>query len=239
MMAGTPECENFPTFQSVWDTGTGKDGSQRKLDKKSINDSSSQSSSDSQGKNSDDDDLKKTNRYSLFSPGISARALWSVSAPDLSSSDEIIEAWKCEECGHENYRENAGECECCGTGICFMDEQKNNLASIERQLFVEEYGLDNHNHDDDQVSPIKSPKTSSLRELLSRHPSFQNKPKAREGDSIISYSSAATTRTANLSPASAFSPASLSPRSRQLRRQQAPKYESLTRAHQLNHKRKE
>jgi hypothetical protein len=218
MMAGTPERENFPTFQSVWDTGTGKDGSQRKLDKKSINDSSSQSSSDSQdknskdGKNSDDDDSKKTNRYSLFSPGISARALWSVSAPDLSS-DEIVEAWKCEECGHENYHENAGECECCGTGICFMDERKNNLASIERQLFVEEYGVDDHNHDDDQVSPIKSPKTSSLRVLLSRHPSFQNKSKTREGDSIISYSSAATTPTANLSPASAFSPASLSPRS--------------------------
>ena len=131
--------------------------------------------------------------------------LWSVSAPDLN---ETGEAWKCEECGHENYDMNEGECECCGMGICFMDERSNSLDRIERQIFVEEYG--------DDLSPIKTPtktspsKSTSLRELLSRHPSFQNKTKKNDGNLLLSWGSATTTPTANLSPAS-LSPSSRSP----------------------------
>lgn len=211
MMTGGPERENFPTFESVWATGTGKDGSQRKLEVPPVtwNDSSPEEGDPKDKDDSEDEDVEKTSCYSLFSPGISARALWSVSAPDAASKSEVAEAWKCEECSHENYHENEGECEICGTGICFMDERKNNLRSVERRLFVAEYGVDED--DDDDVSPIKSSqtnKTSSLRELLSRHPSFQQKPKKADCESMISWASAATTPTANLSPASAFSPVS-------------------------------
>jgi len=208
-MTNTPERENFPTFGNVWDSGTAKDSSARKLEMSPAtwdeSDKQNKDNSDDD-KSSDEDEIKKATRYSLFSPGISARALWSVSAPD---SDKTAEAWKCENCSHENYS-NTGECECCGTGICFMDDRSAILDSVERQLFVEEYGVD----DEENKSPRTSTPTmtSSLRELLSRHPSYQNKTKKPDGDSFMSWASTNTTPTANLSPASAFSPASLSPR---------------------------
>ncbi len=217
-MVGAPERENFPTFQSVWDTGTGKDGSQRKL-QVTLSYGENDSTNNKHDKNnsahdmndankSDSDDESKKSRYSLFSPGLSARALWSVSASSIDQEDQG--AWQCEECGHDNYNTDDGECESCGTGICFMDERNDSLTTLERrQLFVEEYGVDN-----DEESPTKTPSpktTASLRELLSRHPSFQNKKKSLDDSMLLSWGSHTTTPTANLSPMSAFSPATTSP----------------------------
>jgi hypothetical protein len=92
------------------------------------------------------------------------------------------------------------ECAFCGTKISDVNGDINDMSDVVRQIFVEE-------DEDDAVSPMRSTPqrgSASLRDLLSRHPSFKE---TRDVES----SSPGMPMTANTSLAS-ISPASVSPK---------------------------
>ena len=184
--------ESFPTFQTVWD------GNAHKVETAVWEDSSSQLSASQEEKTSDtkSQTIATSKKPGLFSTGTAAKVLWSTSPRNLSPSNQ---EWKCEECNFRNIDMLDNECAFCGTKISDMNrDNKDHVSDVVREFFVEE------DQDDDEVSPM-SPTTpqkavTSLRDLLSRHPSFK---KTRDQESA-----AASTPTFPPSPAASLSPSS-------------------------------